>query len=118
MPREAARIFLRVTKMSVERLQEMTEDDVVAEGAEPLIQCHNEHPVWDENGVMYGMCWNEDCCGSHCDYIEKSYGELFAELVWDNTIKPVDRKLYGWAANPWVWRVEFEQCGNPYKVAR
>ena len=76
MPREAARIFLRVTGVRVERLQEIDDGGVVAEGLE--IGCY------------------------------------FDEL-WNRTIKPNDRPLYGWEANPWVWVIEFERiskCGE------
>lgn len=78
MPREAARIFLRVTNVRVERLQ-----DITAEAAE-----------------------KEGCN----DYTSTACG--FAD-VWDSTIKPADRDLYGWNANPWVWVIEFEQCEKP-----
>ena len=76
MPLEAARIFLRVTGVRVERLQEIDDGGVVAEGLE--IGCY------------------------------------FDEL-WNRTIKPKDRPLYGWEANPWVWVIEFERiskCGE------
>ena len=32
----------------------------------------------------------------------------FDEL-WDSTIKPAERHLYGWEANPWVWVITFER---------
>lgn len=113
MPREAARIWLRVTDVRVERLQDMTEDDVIDEGAEPLIQCPNEHRVYDGSGSLIGMCWNEDCCSGGCNFISKSYGELFGEMVWNSTIKPKGRDKYGWTANPYVWVIEFERCEKP-----
>lgn len=71
MPREAARIYLRVTDVRVERLQEITDEDIVAEG------------------LQIG-CYFDD--------------------LWDSTIKPADRERYGWAADPWVWVIEFERC--------
>lgn len=113
MPKEATRIWLCVKDVRVERLQDMSEDDVVAEGAELLIQCPNEHRVYDRSGALIGMCWNEDVCSGGCDFIDKSYGELFGEIVWDGTIKAADRDKYGWAANPWVWVIEFERCEKP-----
>lgn len=112
MPREVARIFLRVIDVSVERLQNITEDDVCAEGAEPLVQCPYEHPTYGPDGTLEDMCWNTDCCGG-CEYIGKSYGELFGELIWDSTIKPADQPTYGWEVNPWVWVIEFERCEKP-----
>lgn len=81
MPREAARIFLRVTDVRVERLQETTGEQCVAEGLE-------REPL-DEIGVDF-------MCG------------MFHDL-WDSTIKPKDRALYGWEANPWVWVIGFER---------
>ena len=38
MPREAARIFLRVTNVRVERLQDMSREDAVFEGCDPTLK--------------------------------------------------------------------------------
>ena len=85
MPREAARIFLRVTDVRVKRLQEMRAEDSLREG----VKLHLE-------GCLNG----------------EAPLKPFADL-WDSTIKSADRDRYGWAANPWVFRVEFERCEKP-----
>lgn len=93
MPKEAARIFLRVTNVRVERLQDITPEHAVLEGAV-------KHPQY----VRYG--------GERCIVEHKRYLDEFAEL-WDSTIKPADLPTYGWDANPWVWVIEFERCKKP-----
>ncbi len=81
MPREAARLFLKVKDVRVERLQDITEEDAEKEGVK-----------------AYGP---NNCSGT-------SARIAFAEL-WDSTIKKQDIDRYGWAANPWVWVIEFER---------
>lgn len=112
MPKEAARIFLRVKDVRAERLQDITEDDVCAEGAEPLIVCDHEHPLIGPDGEYYDMCYNGAHACSNCP-IDRSYGEMFGEKVWNPTIKNADLPVYGWDANPWVWVIEFESCEKP-----
>jgi len=51
MPREAARIFLRVTAGRVERLQDITEAQAVAEGFEPF--------PYEPASVGFVETWNE-----------------------------------------------------------
>lgn len=95
MPKEAARIFLRVTDVRVERLQEIDEDGSIAEGCSA--------GRFETTGGPWGV---ED------DPDEWTAREDFSH-VWDSTIKPADRERYGWAANPWVWVIEFERCEKP-----
>ena len=93
MPKEAARIWLKVTDVRVERLQDITDDGAKAEGAN-----------W-KNGRNVG--WEEK--------MKRTATERFAE-IWDSTIKKSDRDRYGWDANPYVFVIEFERCENPEEV--
>lgn len=85
MPKEAARLFLRVTDVRVERLQDITLEDIVREGI-------------------------FDACGG--DDFMRCTAYSFFENEWDSTIKPATRPIYGWAANPWVWVIEFERISK------
>ena len=80
MPKEAARIFLKVTDVRVERLQDMKTVDFQKEGMQA-----NSIPDW----------WN---------IIEQKFRKL-----WDSTVPKKDLDEYGWNANPWVWVIEFER---------
>lgn len=85
MPREAARLWLRVTNIRVERLQAIDESGAEAEGGQAII-------------------WHGKP--------ERTARENF-ELIWENTLKSTDCNRYGWEANPWVWVIEFERCEKP-----
>ena len=93
MPKEAARIWLKVTDVRVERLQDITEDGAKDEGAN-----------W-KNGKNVG--WEEK--------MKRTAKERFAE-IWDSTIKKSDIDRYGWDANPYVFVIEFERCEKPQEV--
>lgn len=99
MPKEAARIWLKVTDVRVERLKEISEDGAVKEG------------------IYVANC--KDCNAPFgCDACpDEGYDEIdeFAEL-WDSTIKKSDIDRYGWDANPYVWVIEFERCEKPEGV--
>lgn len=86
MPKEAARIWLKVTDVRVERLQEITEVQAQAEGC--------------NSGLLTGAC--------------TARGQF--EDLWNTTIKKSDIDRYGWDANPWVWVIEFERCEKPQEV--
>lgn len=90
MPKEAARIFLRVKDVWVERLQDIKNYECVDEGAV-------KKPNITKRGDLV---------------LHNRYKEEFARL-WDTTIKPADRERYGWNANPWVWVISFERIEKP-----
>ena len=98
MPKAAARIWLKVTDVRVERLQEIR--DFRAEGIRLSEGC-------EECLAVCGEC-NRDETPIGCDNEIK----LFADL-WDSTLSRRDKGRYGWEVNPWVWVIEFERCGKP-----
>lgn len=95
MPKEAARIFLKVTNVRVERLHDMKDEDCEKEGLE-------------------NFCRKCSALFSNCDTCLNDGGikEDFKEL-WNSTIKKSDLDIYGWEANPCVWVIEFERCEKP-----
>ena len=93
MPKEAARIWLKVTDVRVERLQEISEDGAKAEGAN------------FKNGKNVGFE----------EKMNRTAIERFTE-IWNSTIKKSDIDRYGWDANPWVWVIEFERCEKPTEM--
>ena len=92
MPKEAARIWLKVTDVRVERLHEITEDGAKAEGA------------IDNRGFIHSP-------QNEYDRIHTAREHFIR--IWNSTIKKSDLDRYGWDANPWVWVIEFEWCEKP-----
>ena len=107
MPKEAARIWLKVTDVRVERLQEMKPVDVIKEGAYP--DCWDCLNTYGESGSQCCYGTEEQC--SQCDEVM-----MEGEKLWNSTIKKSDLDRYGWDANPWVWVIEFERCEKPEGV--
>jgi hypothetical protein len=90
MPKSAARIFLEVTDIRVEQLQDITEEDARAEGADGSI-C--------EHGVMDDYCNN---CPDKC--FAKTWNKLYAkkpEMQWDK--------------NPFVFVISFKRLED-YRI--
>lgn len=87
MPKEAARIFLQVTDVRAERLQDITAEDCKREG------------IYDNYKTTSDKY--------HELLISRAYPKTFS-MLWDSTIKKKDLDEYGWSANPWVWVIEFE----------
>lgn len=101
MPKEAARIWLKVTDVRVERLQEITDEKAKREGIQ-----YDECPT--------GFTWKQETDMHNC--YTTPIGAM--QALWDSTIKKSDLDRYGWAANPFVWVIEFEPCEKPEEVRR
>lgn len=97
MPKEAARIWLKVKDVRVERLQEITEEQAKAEG------------ISEEWAISW---WKPTYYDPDSGGYPK-YRDTFAFDLWNSTIKKSDIDRYGWDANPWVWVIEFERCEKP-----
>jgi hypothetical protein len=82
MPRWASRIDLKVTGVRVERLQGISASDALQEGLE---ECHDLPYRWD-----HPVCF---------ETAQRLYSELWEQINGAGT----------WAANPWVWVVEFRR---------
>ena len=114
MPKEAARIWLKVTDVKVERLQEITESGAKAEGIRGYTKDGNlyKYAVTDDWWIDYHNKHKEIVTGTWWQDMPRTAKDAFSYL-WNSTIKKADLDLYGWNANPWVWTIEYEQCEKP-----
>ena len=108
MPKEAARIWLKVTDVRVERLQDITENQAEEEVflfTPPCLRLTGEN-----------YCDIDGPCTSEIKYCDMGARELFGTVLWSSTIKKSDLDRYGWSANPYVFVIEFERCEKPEGV--
>ena len=89
MPKAAARIWLEVLDVKVERLQDMTLDDFLNEGISIPYEAFND----PANAYMQAK-------------------EIFMH-IWNSTINKKQRNLYDWDANPYVWVISFKRTDRP-----
>lgn len=134
MPKEAARIFLLVKDVRVERLQEITKQDAISEGISRLFDCltKSEYEEWaNRSGVevpQHEQPWNNYLWHGHFgvhgmgNRISNAWPWQLSgyanprgsfSSLWNSTVDLKDWDKYGWDANPWVWVIEFERVENP-----
>lgn len=94
MPRWAARLWLRVTDVRVERVQEISEADAIAEGCNPYMP---------GEGIIEPP--------DHPDTYQyrPDYRQGFS-VLWDSINA---KRGFSWASNPWVWAISFERTDAP-----
>lgn len=90
MPKEAARIWLKVTSVGVERLKEISAESALAEGADKYIHTNGG---LDENMTITSFIG-----------------------IWNSTIKKSDLDRYSWDANPYVFVIEFVKIDKPEEI--
>lgn len=91
MPKEAARIFLEVSNVRVERLQDISEDDAIAEGIERVSIAPFVHR------------FKNYLCNNKFIGPKESFKTLWMKI----------NGIDSWKANPWVWVYEFKQVHHP-----
>lgn len=90
MPREACRILLEITAVRVERLNDISQEDARAEGVKPAGDMLPDYP--DTFLTPKG---------------DFAIAKVAFQRLWQS--------IYGeesWAANPWVWVIEFRRVGD------
>ena len=93
MRREYSRITLEIKSVRVERLQEISEGDAMAEGCDEAHLEHTEDCKSEHCALAGGV---DDCCG----YLVSS--KLQYKALWTSINGPGS-----WDANPWVWVITF-----------
>ena len=105
MPKKAARLWLRVTDVRLERLQDITAEEVRREGVvDSCCMCHynskkNEGKIECDKGITK-IC--------ECD-LDNMFDDLGFRALWDSTIPQSVQSQYGWKANPLVWVISFDR---------
>ena len=98
MPKWASRIWLEVTGVRVERLQDISEEDAMAEGIRHFPDIQDMNPYgkgarwsWRDSPVN-----TDHCLGS----ARTAYGNLWEHINGAGS----------WEYNPWVWKIEFRRA--------
>lgn len=87
MPKEACRIFLRITNVRVERLKDISQREAWQEGVESLYPHYRDYT-------------------GNQPYLLTGYASF--KSLWQSINGPES-----WNKNPWVWVIEFEQIQKP-----
>lgn len=89
MPKAAACIWLEVTDVRIERLQDISEKDAIAEGI-------------DMESEFASLCIDLETAPYSNDLVRNSAAITVFKKLWESTCG-------SWDANPWVWVIEFKQ---------
>lgn len=98
MPKWAARLFLETTAVRVEQLQDISEEDAMAEGVYSV--CESMSPFKVETRYVAPGVVMENMYGEKSTHAPAHSSAIAAfECLWNSITKPGEQ----WDDNPWVW---------------
>lgn len=99
MPKEAARLFLKVTDVRLMPIQDLTEEDAYKLGVLELLPDDADRRRWvidpEDDRIPFGQYWTE---GARQAYL---WG------WWNKRLKGKEYEQFMWQKNPYVWKIEF-----------
>lgn len=96
MPREACRLFLEITNVRVERLQDISEEDAEKEGIEQIEAPQRDGDKWIYKSYTKGT------------YEEKQLLPLYPYCSFKTLWQSINGRE-SWDSNPFVWVVDFKK---------
>jgi hypothetical protein len=100
MPKAAARIWLEITNLRVERLQDITQSDAKSEGIKSCIM--PGHNAFTKSWTQYYDYNSNKFHQFAQNYPIQSFQSLWLSINGEES----------WNANPWVWVVEFKKINK------
>jgi len=106
--RKASRITLEIVSVRVERVQEISEKDAIAEGLAKVGRCKLATwlPLYSVNPQANPEKHYETPNDGTYDMPKMCYSDLWDSI---NGKRKEGKPDHSWAANPWVWVVEFRR---------
>jgi len=105
MPRSACRIHLDLVEVRIEQLQDITTEDIVAEGI--------QYPVREAEDGYRPMCNVEALEYLPNPQLPSTHDELLRAhwaMTWDKINAKRQDGAFAWDKNPWVWALTFKRA--------
>lgn len=99
MPKWACRLWLEITEVRVERIQEITEEDAKAEGYVTRCNCPGDYGQPDPH--------HHFCPASKANPMDLRHARQAFWLSWDKTYPG------SWDRSDWVWCISFKKVDRP-----
>ena len=92
-----SRITLEITDIRVERVQEISPEDAIREGAREFLDLPPSSPYGqDDRWSMGSPTRTGQCLGSPIMAFANAWNSIY------------EKKGFGWHVNPWAWVIEFK----------